>query len=131
MGIVDSITRGILETTVGEMKDAVLDALPAIGGLAIGVVIVQAALEVLWRLGLRLRPAEPLQIRLARQAAAHVRGAAPAPADHRRRLIICCDGTWNSPVQNQETNVVQLLRAIKPLATVADNLVPQIAYYHL
>ncbi|OUS10567.1 hypothetical protein A9Q90_00990 [Gammaproteobacteria bacterium 54_18_T64] len=29
-----------------------------------------------------------------------------------KRLVICCDGTWNSP--EQATNVVKLLRSIKP-----------------
>ncbi|OUS14109.1 hypothetical protein A9Q89_01180 [Gammaproteobacteria bacterium 53_120_T64] len=29
-----------------------------------------------------------------------------------KRLVICCDGTWNTP--EQETNVVKLLRSIKP-----------------
>jgi uncharacterized protein (DUF2235 family) len=62
--------------------------------------------------------------------------AAPAPAapyarERRaghRRLIVCCDGTWNWPDGERETNVVRLLRAIKPMA--ADGT-PQIAHYHI
>ena len=29
-----------------------------------------------------------------------------------KRIVICCDGTWNTP--EQATNVVKLLRSIKP-----------------
>lgn len=32
----------------------------------------------------------------------------------KKRLIICCDGTWNEPDKNP-TNVVKLVRAIKPV----------------
>jgi uncharacterized protein (DUF2235 family) len=45
----------------------------------------------------------------------------------KKRLIICCDGTWNWPDQKgNPTNVVKMVRAIRP----ADDLgVPQIVFY--
>jgi uncharacterized protein (DUF2235 family) len=45
----------------------------------------------------------------------------------KKRLIICCDGTWNWPDQKgSPTNVVKMVRAIRP----ADDLgVPQIVFY--
>ena len=43
-----------------------------------------------------------------------------------KRLIICCDGTWNSPEQHHVTNVVRTARAVRP----ADkDGVPQIVFY--
>ena len=106
-------------------------------GLLIGIVVVQGAVEALWRFGLWLGTGESLQIRLARPLAAApgILAAAQAPVAGRRRLIICCDGTWNSPVQKRETNVVQLLRAIKPVGTVDGTPngqpISQIVHYHL
>ncbi len=32
-----------------------------------------------------------------------------------KRLIVCCDGTWNSPDQHHVTNVVRTARAVRPL----------------
>jgi uncharacterized protein (DUF2235 family) len=32
-----------------------------------------------------------------------------------KRIIICCDGTWNSPDDEQATNVLRLSRAIAPV----------------
>ena len=32
-----------------------------------------------------------------------------------KRIIICCDGTWNEPDENP-TNVTKLVRSIKPQA---------------
>jgi uncharacterized protein (DUF2235 family) len=50
------------------------------------------------------------------------------PAPLRRRLIACCDGTWNKPDScGGSTNVIRLVRVIKPRA--ADNT-SQIVYYH-
>jgi uncharacterized protein (DUF2235 family) len=45
----------------------------------------------------------------------------------KKRLIICCDGTWNWPDQKgNPTNVVKMVRAIRP----ADDCgVPQIVFY--
>ena len=31
-----------------------------------------------------------------------------------KRLIVCCDGTWNSPEQHHVTNVVRTARAVRP-----------------
>jgi uncharacterized protein (DUF2235 family) len=46
----------------------------------------------------------------------------------RRRLIACCDGTWNKPDSySGSTNVIRLARAIKPRS--ADGI-SQIVYYH-
>lgn len=33
-----------------------------------------------------------------------------------KRLILCCDGTWNNPEQKHVTNVVKISRAIRPVA---------------
>jgi hypothetical protein len=45
-----------------------------------------------------------------------------------RRLVICCDGTWNKPDRRaRTTNVVRMARAILPESR--DGL-PQIVYYH-
>jgi uncharacterized protein (DUF2235 family) len=33
-----------------------------------------------------------------------------------KRLIVCCDGTWNTPESRYVTNVVHIARAIKPVA---------------
>lgn len=44
-----------------------------------------------------------------------------------KRLIICCDGTWNWPDQKgSPTNVVKMVRAIRP---ADDRGVPQIVFY--
>ncbi len=50
-------------------------------------------------------------------------------ADPRRKLIVCCDGTWNKPfsVDSPPTNVVKMVRAIRP---VDDNGISQLVYYH-
>jgi uncharacterized protein (DUF2235 family) len=49
-----------------------------------------------------------------------------------RNLIVCCDGTWNTPDQQHDgvatpTNVYRLYNAIQP---VGDDGTDQIAYYH-
>jgi uncharacterized protein (DUF2235 family) len=45
-----------------------------------------------------------------------------------RRLIACCDGTWNKPDrQGHTTNVVRLVRSIR---ACTDDGVSQIVYYH-
>lgn len=43
-----------------------------------------------------------------------------------KRLIVCCDGTWNSPEQHHVTNVVRTARAVRP---ADDDGVPQIVFY--
>jgi uncharacterized protein (DUF2235 family) len=50
--------------------------------------------------------------------------------DH-KRLIVCCDGTWNDADSAAEfTNVVRIARAIKPIDTRSSPATPQIVYYH-
>lgn len=51
-----------------------------------------------------------------------------------RRLIVCCDGTWNHPDQkgrndspNKPSNIVKIQRSILP---VDSNNISQITYYH-
>ncbi len=44
----------------------------------------------------------------------------------RKRLVVCCDGTWNSPEQQHVTNVVRTARAVRP----TDNAgVHQVVFY--
>jgi len=48
----------------------------------------------------------------------------------KKRLIVCCDGTWSDADSSEEfTNVVRLARAIKPNDARADPPIPQIVYY--
>ena len=49
-----------------------------------------------------------------------------------KRLILCCDGTWNTPTQKEDgqlspTNVAKLARSILP---TAPDGTPQITFYH-
>ena len=53
-----------------------------------------------------------------------------------RRLIVCCDGTWNKPgsadsedERQPDTNVVRLLRLIAPTAPADPEVISQIVYY--
>ena len=110
--------------------------LRACTGVAIGVVAVHAIAEWVWRKSLvigvkRAPPGRYLARRATRWLALSALGApAPRPESGRRaarRLIICCDGTWNWPDGKHETNVVRLLRAIKP---VAAGDIQQIVHYH-
>ena len=43
-----------------------------------------------------------------------------------RRIIICCDGTWNAPDGKNHTNVVKLARSIMP---VSPDGISQIVFY--
>lgn len=50
-----------------------------------------------------------------------------------KRLIVCCDGTWNTPDQTDDgictpTNVVKIFNAVDDLSN--DNGIGQIKYYH-
>jgi hypothetical protein len=107
-------------------------------GLIVGIAVAQVVVESMWRFGLRGGADRPLRIRLARQPRRPARPTVRAPVPGRRRLIICCDGTWNSPVQPRETNVVHLLRGIKPVGIVDPRPtsldatpISQIVHYHL
>jgi uncharacterized protein (DUF2235 family) len=49
-----------------------------------------------------------------------------------KRIIVCCDGTWNTPDQREDgqgcpTNVVKMASAIAP---VAQDGTPQVIFYH-
>jgi hypothetical protein len=47
-------------------------------------------------------------------------------ADMKRRLIICCDGTWQDPAQVYPTNVMKMVQSIKPKD---NNGIEQVVYY--
>jgi len=102
------------------------DFVAHLGGLILGWAISQILVEAAWRFGLRAH-GNSAQIRLARQTALADAVTMPKPAGY-RRLIVCCDGTWNSPVTERETNVVHLLRGISPVCEKTN--VTQISYYH-
>lgn len=46
--------------------------------------------------------------------------------DTTKRLVVCCDGTWNSPEQHHVTNVVRTARAVRP---TDDEGVTQVVFY--
>jgi len=43
-----------------------------------------------------------------------------------KRIIVCCDGTWNNPEQKDVTNVVKAARALRPLG---DDGTAQVVFY--
>ena len=43
-----------------------------------------------------------------------------------KNIVICADGTWNSPLQEQPTNVLRIARAI---ADRDDSGAPQVVFY--
>jgi hypothetical protein len=97
-------------------------------GTIFGAAVILAVTEFTWRLGLARgvpppAPSPPLGY-LAAQPLPRVRAKALHPG--RRRLIVCCDGTWNWPDAQRETNVVRILRALKP----DDDGIAQIVHYH-
>jgi len=48
-----------------------------------------------------------------------------------KRLVVCCDGTWNDADSAAEfTNVVRIARAIKPADSRVAPAIPQVVYYH-
>jgi uncharacterized protein (DUF2235 family) len=95
-------------------------------GVGSGVAVVHLLVELVWDLGLVIQP-DPAQRR-------RVLAAEPTPvllpivnrSATRRRLIVCCDGTWNWPDGKRETNVIRLVRAIAPV----DGAIAQMVYYH-
>lgn len=53
---------------------------------------------------------------------------APIRIAEPRKLVVCCDGTWNEPFQiGNPTNVVKMVRAIQPKDA---SEVAQLVYYH-
>lgn len=96
------------------------------GGAVVGLVAAQAVVDSTWRLGLVFgvpRPVRP-QDYLSSHRVQRVRPKVNHPG--RRRIIVCCDGTWNRPESRRETNVVRLVRAIVP----DDQGTAQIVHYH-
>lgn len=118
----------MVRTFVGFLNDC--SATPAMvklaGGAVVGLVAAQAVVDATWRLGLVFgvpHPARPRQY-LSSHRAQRVRTKEDRPG--RRRIIVCCDGTWNRPESRRETNVVRLVRAIAP----DDQGTAQIVHYH-
>lgn len=52
--------------------------------------------------------------------------AATATVQKMKRLIICCDGTWNTPQSDHVTNVVHVARAISPRT---ESGIAQVVFY--
>ncbi|MFB2837877.1 phospholipase effector Tle1 domain-containing protein [Floridanema evergladense] len=44
----------------------------------------------------------------------------------KKRLVVCCDGTWNELRSSYPTNVVKLAQSVK---YVAEDGTPQIVFY--
>jgi uncharacterized protein (DUF2235 family) len=99
-------------------------------GTIIGLAIVQVVVEVVWRYGLtfRLPPPQRTTDYLAKEPLPFLPVKQAVPG--RRRLIVCCDGTWNWPEPYLETNVVRLVRALAPEAIVDGQSIPQFIHYH-
>jgi Uncharacterized alpha/beta hydrolase domain (DUF2235) len=94
-------------------------------GIGFGIFAGQAAAELAWRAGFAWLPALPALVIAQSPQRIH----SPKRASTRgRRLIVCCDGTWNWPAPSRETNVVRLARAIKPVTSAR---ISQIVHYHL
>lgn len=130
VGICHGVRRGIPDALLSQVAAGAGRAGEFVIGLALGAAIVQGLLEALWHFGLRVDPRDTRTIRLSRPPSAAVPLIRHPAGSDMRRLIVCCDGTWNSPAMARETNVVQLLRAIRPESS-APGSVSQIAYYHL
>lgn len=100
-----------------------------LGGL-VGAIAVLALVELVWHVGLVRgvpAPAQPTRYLAANVGLPRVRVKQDPPQGQlRRRLIICCDGTWNWPESKRETNVVRMVRALLP----QHNGVAQIIHYH-
>jgi hypothetical protein len=94
-------------------------------GMIGGIAVSQLVIELAWRGALRFGLAAPRPVtrHLAPQEPPRVRAKSGRGA---RRLIVCCDGTWNWPESRRETNVVRLVRALLP----NDGNTPQIVHYH-
>jgi uncharacterized protein (DUF2235 family) len=119
---------------LGGLADFLVRVVSACSGFYAGVNLVLGSLlaaavapglvEIIWHVGLaRGVPARPTEY-LAPQGLPRVRTKVPEPGY--RRLIICCDGTWNWPESKRETNVVRMVRALLP----EHNGITQIIHYH-
>ena len=129
LGAIDGILSFIADCLVSWLR------WPDLFGVLVGFAVAQLIVELAWWCGLRWVPFWPVGARATlRRSPAGARVATGRPQG--RRLVICCDGTWNWPQPDRETNVVRLLRAINPRAPMQPgpgNVAPvtQIAYYHL
>lgn len=47
----------------------------------------------------------------------------------KKRLVVCCDGTWNDLRMRYITNVGRLLQCLLPVDEGGDTPIPQVAYY--
>ncbi len=138
IGVILDVLNFVAQIVTGSIPDGlkfavqfaigiIPDGLKFLGQIAIGIVPVQAIVELIWRFGLTVLPNPKLRTRfLAERRAPYVRQW-PEPKAGRRRLIVCCDGTWNWPDGKRETNVIRLVRAI---ASVDDHGISQLVYYH-
>lgn len=101
--------------------------LKIIGGGIVGAIVMHGVIEFVWRQGLKVGfpGGFPADDYLAPSSVPLLRPRIPRP-DGFRRIIVCCDGTWNWPDGKRETNIVRLVRAIKP----DDGGVSQIVHYH-
>ena len=115
-----------------EMAGVFVYLLPYLLGLLAGIVLAQFVAEMAWRFGLAVVPdALPSARRLSATTPIN---PPQLRARTGRRLIVCCDGTWNWPDRKRETNVVRLVRAIAaqaPPAVDGGCPIPQISHYHL
>jgi uncharacterized protein (DUF2235 family) len=93
-------------------------------GTVVGVIAGPVMVELVWRSGLQRGLLPRSQDYLATQEPPLIRDKVVVA--NRRRLIICCDGTWNWPESKRETNVVRMVRALLP----DDDGTPQIIHYH-
>jgi hypothetical protein len=114
---------------IPRVGDVALSLLPYLIGFAAGIVLAQCLAELLWRFGLAVVPEALPAARLLSGTGLGRQPERRKPGG--RKLIVCCDGTWNWPDGKRETNVVRLARAIPAQMQGADGtLVPQISYYH-
>jgi hypothetical protein len=125
LALVVSIALLARQHTHGEL-------LADVAGIILGAAPAQFLCEVAWRFGLHVVPdALPATRLLSTAPIPRKPDLLRRPGGH-RRLVVCCDGTWNWPDQEHETNVVRLLRAIEPQAQHgAGAAIAQITHYHL
>jgi hypothetical protein len=106
--------------------DGALAAADITAGTLCGVAIMQAATELIWRFGLVVKLPPPACCRESWfQREPPLLPPRPRRAEF-RRLIVCCDGTWNWPESRRETNVIRLVRSILPQHPHG----AQIVHYH-
>ncbi|MEO8740408.1 MAG: DUF2235 domain-containing protein [Casimicrobiaceae bacterium] len=103
---------------------------PYLLGALLGVVVVQCAAEMTWRAGVAWVPDPATEVRYLSPVTMSTLPIAKPRSG--RRLIVCCDGTWNWPDRRRETNVVRLVRLLACEHSRADgSVIPQISHYHL